>query len=80
MKPIIENEKDQRTYEWLLTQVGDDAIKVACQKLAGKRKPYLSSILKILGLTVPEQVVRTPPKVARQNLAAMLEMLEKKEH
>ena len=78
MKPIIENDKDQRIYEWLLSQVGQQAIDDAINKLVGQRKPYLTNIVKILGLKIPKSVLKTPPDKAKQYLNNILSYLNEK--
>ena len=67
---LVENDRDRRTLAWLLANVGHDKIIDACDGLAGSRKPYLSNIIKILGVTVPDLSV-TDRETARQHLAAI---------
>jgi hypothetical protein len=72
MEPIIVNDKEERIYSWLLAEVGQPAIDEAIKKLAGNRKPYLSNIVKILGLKIPKSVLNTPSHQARQHLDKLM--------
>lgn len=36
MEIIVESERDKRTYDWLLAQVGDAALRDACLSVTGK--------------------------------------------
>lgn len=75
MLPILNSERDRRTYEWLVTQVGQEAVNAAMVRLLGRRKPYVSNIAKILGLTPPESVRRTSSEEARARLSEIKAML-----
>ena len=77
-RPIIQNDRDQRVYDWLVSEVGEEAVNTACMNLAGKRKPYLSNIAKQLGLTVPERTRFTPNDGAKERLASIIKMLNSK--
>lgn len=50
---IVESDRDRRALAWLRVQVGDQAIKTAADGLAGDRRPFVSNIIKVLGLTLP---------------------------
>lgn len=50
MEIVIESERDKRTYDWLLAQVGDAALRNACLSVAGKRRLYVSNLAKVLNL------------------------------
>lgn len=69
MNIILESERDRRTFDWLVEQVGEEAVERACKQLAGKRKPYASNLAKALGLIPPESLSR-PTKAEVQNLLA----------
>ena len=72
---IVANERDKRALTWLRAQVGDDAIRDAVGRLAGARKPYVSNLAKILGLTIPESTEVADDEVARRYLAKIQTML-----
>ncbi|MDO5073159.1 MAG: cryptic plasmid protein A [Neisseria animaloris] len=78
MKPIIQNEKDEAVYRWLVEQVGVVAIENACCSLMGNRKPYLSNVVKYLNLTVPKEALLTRPDDAKQKLAELRQILAAK--
>lgn len=75
---LIANERDQRTLAWLIEQVGEHAIVDAVGQLAGKRRPYLSNVAKVLGVDLPAQLERTPTATAREHLAAIKQQLSVK--
>lgn len=66
---LIQNDRDRRTLDWLIRQVGQEAIRQAVAQLAGNRKPYLSNVAKVLGLTLPKSVEHTPQSEGRAKLA-----------
>lgn len=39
---------------WLRSQVSDEAIAAAVEQLAAARKPFVSNVAKVLGLSIPE--------------------------
>lgn len=53
MKLIVESTRDQRVLDWLVRQVGQEAIANACMQLAGARRAYVSNIAKVLKLCPP---------------------------
>lgn len=65
---IVANERDKRALAWLREQAGDAAICDALGRLAGARKPYVSNIAKILGLTIPESTEVADDETARRYL------------
>lgn len=75
---IIENARDERAFEWLIKTVGEEKILWAIANLHQNKKPYLTNIIKILGLTVPGSVLCTPVGAARENLNQILAFLDKK--
>ena len=76
MEILIESERDQRTYDWLLTQVGEESLRDACLSLAGNRRLYVSNLAKVLGLMAPVDLVTTPRETALRHLEKMRELLK----
>lgn len=72
---IVANERDKRALTWLREQAGDAAICDALGRLAGGRKPYVSNLAKILGLTIPESTEVADDETARRHLDGILQML-----
>jgi len=77
MKVVIESERDLRTLNWLVSQVGEDKVAAACDSLAGGRRAYVSNVAKALGLEPPLEVLQTPSVKARQELFALKNLLRK---
>lgn len=75
---IIQNELDERTLKWLISQVGEKKIYWAVGQLSGNTKPYISNIVKKLGLVVPSSIKKTPHKKARSNLKVILDLIDNK--
>lgn len=78
MEVVIESERDRRTYEWLVAQVGAEAVSRACQSLAGDRKPFVSNVAKTLGLKPPSDLALASRETAQKHLATMRTILEPK--
>lgn len=78
MDILIESDRDQRTYDWLLRQVGDEALRNACMSLSGNRHLYVSNLAKVLGLQPPAELTLTPSEVAHRHLQEMRELLKAK--
>jgi hypothetical protein len=76
---IVQNERDERTAAWLIEQVGAEALAEAETRLQGARKPYPSNLAKVLGLTLPDSLKRTENAAARQKLAELKNIIEKRE-
>lgn len=76
---IIHNERDRRTAAWLIETYGAEAVEEAETRIAGARKPYPSNIAKLLGATLPEALKRTENAAARQKLAELKNIIEKRE-
>ena len=68
---IINNERDRRTLLFLVQTVGAEAVKQAVQQLAGARKPYLSSIAKLLGVQLPSGLEVADKSTAQAHIAAL---------
>lgn len=75
---IIQNDRDQRTADWLIATYGAEAVAEAETRLAGARKPYPSNIAKVLGVALPDNLKLTETAAARQKLAELRCMLESK--
>jgi hypothetical protein len=76
MDVIVESDRDRRTLEWLVSEVGVDAVEQVCSQLAGERKPYVSNVAKALGLEPPECVRFPTQEEARARLANLKEILK----
>ncbi len=66
---LVASARDQRVLDWLVSQVGREAVEGACTRLAGRRRPYVSNIAKELGVIPPDNLTLTPRAIARQRLA-----------
>jgi len=75
---LVISERDQRVLDWLVSEVGRDAVEEASNHLSGRRRPYVSNIAKALGLTPPANLTLTPPNVARQHLTQIRTLLRRK--
>lgn len=72
----VETERDRRTLEWLVSQVGADEVDAACLKLAGQRRHYVSNVARVLGLVPPEAVHQTESVQARKELARLKSIIK----
>lgn len=68
---IVANDRDRRALVWLREHVGDAAIVAAVDQLPGTRKPYLSNIVKLLGVSLPEWLKITDRDTALKHIAAL---------
>lgn len=68
---IITNERDKRTLRFLVHAVGAEAVKQAVNRLAGARKPYLSSIAKVLNVPLPSSLEIADKSTAQAHIAAV---------
>jgi len=75
---LIISGRDQRVLDWLVSQVGVDAVQTACTLIPGRRRAFVSNVAKALGLTPPSDLALPPPAVARQNLADFRRLLQRK--
>ncbi len=75
MDPVVESNRDLRVLEWLIAQVGDEAVANACKQLAGRRRPYPSNIAKFLGLVPPADLTVTPTEDAKRHLQSIKVLL-----
>jgi len=73
----VQNEHDRKVLAWLRERVGDLAATAAAQACArGDTKPYLSTVCRQLGLSVPRfSHGAIADGVGEQHLAAMYEIL-----
>ena len=74
----VQNEHDRKVLAWLRERAGDVAVTAAAQACArGDTKPYLSTVCRQLGLSVPRFIRHgaSPDGVGEQHLAAMYEIL-----
>lgn len=79
MDVIVMSERDKRTLDWLIDQVGADAVERACAALSGERKPYVSNIAKVLGLHPPDSLMQSSRTTARAHLASLKDVLKGKQ-
>lgn len=80
MNVIVDSDRDRRTLEWLIAQVGEDAVTAACEQLAGSRRTYVSNIAKVLDLSPPESLKQTPRDAAKGKLQVIKEILQRDPH
>ncbi|SIT48187.1 Cryptic plasmid protein A [Paraburkholderia ribeironis] len=74
---IIESDRDLRGYAYLIQTCGETRVANARQKLAGRTRPYVSNLAKVLGVTIPEIVVITPREEARQRLSEIKKIIRR---
>ena len=74
---IVENERDRRTLQWLIDTVGENAILDAIQRIPGNRRPYVSNVAKVLGVTPPKDLEIADRETARRYLEAIRKQLER---
>ena len=74
---IVENERDRRTLQWLIDTVGQDAILDAIQRIHGNRRPYVSNVAKVLGVTPPKDLEIADRETALRHLEAIRKQLER---
>ena len=53
---VVVNDRDRRSLEWLVQQVGPQAVADAVNRLSGLRRPYATNVAAVLGLTLPRAV------------------------
>ncbi len=76
MDAVLESDRDRRTLDWLISQVGLAAVEQASFHLAGERKAYVLNIAKLLKLTPPASVFATPKDDVLVQLAAIKNLLK----
>lgn len=72
---ILENDRDRRTFAYLIKTCGYNRVAQARLSLRGRTRPYVSNIAKVLGVAIPEAVVITPREEGRNQLAQIKQML-----
>lgn len=77
---VLANDRDRRVLDWLRSVVGDAAILAALQGLAGGRRPYVSNLCKVLGVSPPKTLALTPMADARQRLSDLKRLLDHTKH
>ncbi|MFL9898969.1 hypothetical protein PQR71_12530 [Paraburkholderia fungorum] len=75
---LLQNDRDHRTLDYLIRTCGLSRVQKARQSLPGRTRPYVSNIAKILGVTIPDEVVITPRESGRRELAAIKQLLAAK--
>ena len=75
MDLVIESKRDQRVLEWLIAQVGIEAVAEACGRLAGMRRAYPSNVAKVLGLSPPTELALASREDAQRHLDAIARIL-----
>ena len=82
IEPIIQSERDQRSWDYLLRVAGEDRCRAEIEALT--RKPYVSNLAKALGVAIPAEVytprpepVPRNPDIARQEIAKMKALFHK---
>jgi hypothetical protein len=74
----VQNERDRRALAWLRGHVGDGPIEAAAQRYGGPTKPYLSTLFRMLGVTVPQFTAprrHVASATAEQSLATIRQIL-----
>ncbi|KJK25018.1 hypothetical protein AB4156_25195 [Cupriavidus sp. 2MCAB6] len=77
----VQNEYDRQVLAWLRARVGDAVVQAAAQRLAGERKPYLSTICRSLNIAPPSrrtlraQSSRASREVGDRYLASIRQLL-----
>jgi len=74
---LVQSARDRRVLDWIISQVGHQAIEEACCSFAGRRRPYPSNIAKVLGLSPPSSLEITPPDEALRHIADLKRLLSK---
>lgn len=78
MAAILNNDRDRRSWAWIVAQVGEETALRACGELGGARKPYPSNIAKKLGLVLPGTIEQPPPEAIQQHLDGLKAILKGK--
>jgi hypothetical protein len=75
----VRNEQDRQLLKWLIDAVGEAAIVKAAHGCArGDAKPYLSTVCRQLGVSVPRlSIQRSPGEVGEQQLQAIYHILQR---
>lgn len=76
---VVQNARDRRVLEWLIAQVGEEAVAAACKQLAGNRRPYVSNLAKVLNLNPPDDLSLTPREEVARRIASLKQLLRRNE-
>jgi len=76
MNLIVESKRDQRVLDWLVSQVGEEAVVNACMHLAGARRAYVSNIAKLLNLSIPANLALMTKEDAQHHIEVIYRLLE----
>lgn len=76
MNLIVESKRDQRVLDWLVSQVGEEAVANACKHLAGARRAYPSNLAKVLGLRPPADLALASREDVQRHLEAIARLLD----
>lgn len=80
---LILSERDRAGYEYLVKIRGKEAVELAVNYLAGRRKAYVSNIAKLMEVGIPTTIAREELPVCDDKAAVFLEqmkaILQKKE-
>ncbi|MDR5765829.1 MULTISPECIES: hypothetical protein [unclassified Caballeronia] len=74
---IVESSRDQRTLDYLISVCGLKRVKRARQQIPGQTRPYVSNLAKILGVTIPIEVLATPRQEAQRQISELKDKLAK---
>lgn len=74
---LIMSERDRAGYEYLVKIRGRGAVEMAVNHLAGKRKPYVSNIAKLMCVTIPTTIQREELPVSDEVANNFLEQMKK---
>lgn len=72
---VIESKRDQRVLDWLVGEVGHEAVAEAASQLAGSRRAYPSNVAKALGLTPPDRLKLATPADTAAHLEEIRRLL-----
>lgn len=74
---ILNNARDRRTLAYLLEECGVTRVRRAHEQLKG-RLPFVSTLAKILGITIPERIIATPREQGRVEIEKIKADLRKR--
>lgn len=77
---LLLSARDKRTWEWMIAQVGEEAVLCACAQLKGKRLPYVSNLAKILGLRPPSNLELASESDVKRHIAILKALLTGNNH
>lgn len=75
MRLVIESKRDQRVLDWLVLQVGEQAVANACKQLVGARRAYVSNVAKVLNLVPPTDLAFASSDDVQRHLDAIHRLL-----